>query len=230
MILEVCCGNIASVRAAVEGGAQRIELCRDLELDGLTPSREMVREAVSICHPAGTRVHVLIRSREGDFVYNQTEVDQMSSDIRMAKEEGADGIVIGALTRDGDIDTNACKQWIGKPLSPTLSPKGERVTVCFTFHRAFDVCRNPLEALETIIQLGCNRILTSGQAPSALEGVELLKQLVEKADGRITILAGAGVSPDNAREIIAMTGVTEIHGSLRTGLVTDVNKVKQILS
>lgn len=230
MKLEVCCGNIASVRAAIEGGADRIELCRDLELDGLTPSQEMIREAVSLCHQAGLLVHVLIRSREGGFVYNDTEVEKMTEEIRMAAGEGADGIVIGALTPDGDIDTAACRKWID---AVRLTDGSLRCNV--TFHRAFDVCANPLEAIEQIEQLGCNRILTSGQQPSAEKGIPLLKQLVEKAkeisarSGReFTILCGAGVNTQNAGTILKETGATEIHGSLRTGLVSDAQKIRQV--
>ena len=230
MKLEVCCGNIASVRAAIEGGADRIELCRDLELDGLTPSQEMIREAVSLCHQAGLLVHVLIRSREGDFVYNDTEVEKMTEEIRMAAGEGADGIVIGALTPDGDTDAAACRKWIN---AVRLADGSLHCNV--TFHRAFDVCANPLEAIEQIAQLGCNRILTSGQQPSAEKGIPLLKQLVEKAkeisarSGRkFTILCGAGVNTQNAGTILKETGATEIHGSLRTGLVSDAQKIRQV--
>ena len=112
MKIEVCCPDLASVRRAIEGGADRIELCTALEMDGLTPTREEIRQAVSMCHAAGVVVHVLIRSREGDFVYNETEAGQMADEIVMALEEGADGIVIGALTKDGDLDVPMCTRWI----------------------------------------------------------------------------------------------------------------------
>ena len=230
MTLEVCCGNIDSVKAAIEGGADRIELCSRLDLDGLTPTREMLREAVSLCRPAGVVVHVLIRSREGDFVYNDEEVDQMSRDIDMAVEEGADGIVIGALTHDGDIDADACRRWIGRVRHDDGSLRCN-----VTFHRAFDVCRNPVEAIGVIARLGCNRILTSGQKPTAVEGIPLLRQLVDKAheislkSGReFRILCGAGVTVENAWHILTATGANEIHGSLRTGLVSDANKIKEV--
>ena len=230
MKLEVCCGNIASVEAAIEGGADRIELCRDLELDGLTPSQEMIREAVRLCHSAGLLVHVLIRSREGNFVYNDAEVEKMTEEIGMALDEGADGIVVGALTPDGDIDVAACRKWID---AARRADGSLRCNV--TFHRAFDVCRNPLEAIAQIAQLGCNRILTSGQQPSAEKGIPMLIQLVEKAKeistkmGReFTILCGAGVDTQNAGTILKATGATEIHGSLRTGLVSDARKIRQV--
>lgn len=224
MILEVCCGNIQSVRAAVEGGAQRVELCRDLELDGLTPDRQMISQAIAICHPAGVRVHVLVRPRAGDFVYSAAEMEQMLADIRMAVELGADGIVIGALTADGDIDVVHTEQMIRYARQCC----GDR-QLGITFHRAFDVCRNPFQALEQIIRLGCDRILTSGQQLTAEQGIPLLKELVRKANGRIIILCGAGLTPANAARILHETGATELHGSLRTGLITDPEKVTWLI-
>lgn len=218
MTLEICCADLQSVRAAIEGEADRIELCRDLEQDGLTPSREMIREAIRLCHSAGVRVHVLIRCRDGNFVYNQNEVQTMSDDIRMALDEGADGIVVGALTPDGDIDLDACRKWLSVVTESDRHPST-------TFHRAFDVCRHPLQALQQIRDLGFDRILTSGQAPTAEAGIPLLRQLVGHG---ITILAGAGVSPTNAERILIEAGVTELHGSLRTGGITDTEKVRQI--
>lgn len=220
MTLEVCCADLQSVRAAVEGGADRIELCRDLERDGLTPSRQMIREAVSLCHPAGVKVHILIRCRDGNFVYTPDEVQTMTDELRMALDEGADGIVVGALTPDGDIDLDACHQWLTCINESKQHPST-------TFHRAFDVCRNPLQALQQIRNLGFDRILTSGQAPTAEAGIPLLRQLVGQG---ITILAGAGVSPTNAQRILTQTGVTELHGSLRTDGITDVEKVRKIKS
>ena len=224
MILEVCCGNIQSVRAAVEGGAQRVELCRDLELDGLTPDRQMISQAIAVCHPAGVRVHVLVRPRAGDFVYSAAEMEQMLADIRMAVELGADGIVIGALTAGGDIDVVQTEQMIRYARQCC----GDR-QLGITFHRAFDVCRNSFQALEQIIRLGCDRILTSGQQPTAEQGIPLLKELVRKANGRIIILCGAGVTPANAARILHETGATELHGSLRTGPITDPEKVTWLI-
>lgn len=230
MILEVCCENIESVKAAIAGGADRIELCRDLAADGLTPSREMTGEAVRLCRPAGVQVHVLIRLRAGNFVYTSEEIEGMAAEIRMALEEGADGVVIGALNADGDIDLAACQTMLQ---GLRLDDGNLRYNV--TFHRAFDVCRRPFEAMEQIARLGCNRILTSGQQPTAEQGIALLKQLVEKAHelsqrtGKpFAILCGAGVTPENAAHILTATGADEIHGSLRTDLVTDARKVKQV--
>ncbi|MBO7348212.1 MAG: copper homeostasis protein CutC [Bacteroidaceae bacterium] len=222
MILEVCCGNIPSVRAAIQGGAQRVELCRDLEQDGMTPDPQTISQAIALCHPAGVRVHVLIRPRAGNFVYTPEELDQMRADITTALQLGADGIVIGALTPDGDIDLTQTAQMVQYARQCNRQ-------VSITFHRAFDVCNNPLQALDQIIRLGCDRILTSGQQSTAQQGISMLRELVLAARGRITILCGAGVTPANAARILHETGATELHGSLRTGTVTDPDKVASII-
>lgn len=222
MILEVCCGNIPSVRAAIQGGAQRVELCRDLEQDGMTPDSQTISQAIALCHPAGVRVHVLIRPRAGNFVYTPEEIQQILADISTSVQLGADGIVIGALTPDGDIDLIQTRQMIQH-----ARQSGRQVSI--TFHRAFDVCNNPFQALEQIIELGCDRILTSGQQPTAQQGIPLLRELVRAGCGRITILCGSGVNPHNAAQILRETGATELHGSLRTGTVTDPTQVRLLL-
>ena len=209
--MEVCCADLLSVKAAIEGGAHRIELCRALEVDGLTPSKEMMESAIGL----GIPVQILIRPREGDFVYNEEEVQSMIRDIRLAKQLGANGVVIGALRQDGTIDEETIRRLVDEA-------KG----LSITFHRAFDVCSQPLEALEKIISLGCNRLLTSGQAASAEEGIPLLKQLVEQSAGRIIIMPGAGVNERNARNILSATGAHEIHGSLRRNGHTDSELVR----
>ena len=215
MVLEVCCADLQSVRAAKEGGAHRVELCRELDLDGLTPSQEMMREAIGM----GIPVQVLIRPREGNFVYNKEEASQMLSDIRHARRLGANGVVIGALKADGGIDGESVRR---------LVEEAEDMSI--TFHRAFDVCARPEEALEQIIALGCHRLLTSGQAPTAEEGIPLIRKLVEQSAGRIIIMPGAGVNPRNARRIIRETGAVEIHGSLRRDGHTDPALVRAIVS
>lgn len=197
-LLEVCCGNLDSVHAAVKGGAPRIELCSSLELDGLTPSWEDLCTARAL-YPQLT-IHVLIRPRPGDFCYSPAELQQMAADIRTALSLGADGIVIGCLTPSGDVDV---------PAMQVLMADARHVT----FHRAFDVCRQPFDALETIIGLGCTRLLTSGQAPTVAEGTDMVRALRERADGRIGLLPGCGVTPRNARRILELTGCTEIHAS-----------------
>lgn len=214
MKLEVCCGDPESVRAAKEGGAHRVELCRALDVDGLTPSSEMMAEAIG----TGIPVQVLIRPREGDFVYNKEEVESMLRDIRLAKRLGANGVVIGALKPDGSIDEETIRR---------LADEAEGMSI--TFHRAFDVCREPLQALEQIISLGCHRLLTSGQAPTAEQGSPLLKKLAEQSAGRLIIMPGAGVNPQNALRILSETGASEIHGSLRKDGHTDAGLVRAIV-
>lgn len=199
--LEVCASDLASARAAAEGGAQRIELCRDLELDGLTPPREWIEEARSI---EGLKLHVLIRPVEGGFVYDEPVFDLMREEIRMCRQLGADGVVIGALTQEGDIDVEHLRLLMAEA-------QGMQVT----FHRAFDVCRDPRQSLEDIISLGCDRLLSSGQQPTAEQGIPLLRELVKQAAGRIIIMPGAGVNPDNAAKILNETGTKEIHSSAR---------------
>ena len=214
-LFEVCTGNLASVIAAVEGGAERIELCSALSLDGLTPSiglLKYVRQTFPLL-----KIHVLIRSCEGGFVYSKDDLDTMLLDIHEASSY-ADGIVCGALTQEGDIDTEALRLMVeaseGKP---------------FTFHRAFDKCRNPQEALELIIDAGCKRILTSGQQPTAEQGIPLLHELNKQANGRIIIMPGGGVNEKNARLILDQTGCIEIHGSCSSGSgVTSAERVQQV--
>lgn len=214
-ILEVCCGDLQSVRAAIEGGAHRVELCEALELDGLTPSEAMMESAIGM----GIPVQVLIRVREGDFVYNKDEICKMRNDIRLARKLGAAGVVIGALMPDGSIDEEAIR---------CMMDEAEGLSV--TFHRAFDVCRKPEEALEKIISLGCHRLLTSGQAPTAELGIPMLKKLIEQADGRIIIMPGAGVNPQNTSRILEETGALEIHGSLRRNGHTSAELVRATLN
>ena len=213
--LEVCCGDLQSVCAAIEGGAHRVELCEALELDGLTPSEAMMESAIGM----GIPVQVLIRVREGDFVYSKDEICKMRNDIRLARKLGATGVVIGALMPDGSIDEEAIR---------CMMDEAEGLSV--TFHRAFDVCHEPEEALEKIISIGCHRLLTSGQATTAEQGIPMLKKLVEQADGRIIIMPGAGVNPQNASRILEETGALEIHGSLRRNGHTSAELVRATLN
>ena len=247
-LLEVCCGSLESVRAAVEGGAARVELCAALELDGLTPAWEDLRRARA--EFPGLTIHVLIRPRPGDFCYTQEEVEEMTAEIETALEAGADGIVAGCLTPEGDVDLPAMLQLTMTVDNWNLAQElvsdrchassddhffpAERPGVSFTFHRAFDVCKRPFQALEDIIDLGCDRILTSGQAPSAVEGMDLLRLLRERADGEIVILPGGGVTPENAARILAVTGCTEIHASaseIQDGRkITSARRVQKIMA
>ena len=248
-LLEVCCGNLESVDAAVAGGARRIELCSALEVDGLTPPVEWIRE-VRKRYPS-LIIHVLVRSRAGDFVYTEEEVETMAAQVEEALEAGADGIVIGCLTAGGDVDVPAMERLVRTVESYNLAADLMRSDLChaandshffpgpskrvsITFHRAFDVCKRPFDALEQIIALGCDRILTSGQGPTVVEGSDMLRELRKRAAGRIIILPGGGVTPRNAGRILAMTGCTEIHASASETLdgkkVTSAAKVAAILN
>ena len=200
-ILEICAGSVESAIAARDGGAQRIELCAALEVGGVTPSAGLIAQARKV---EGLVLNVIIRPRGGDFLYNEYEAVCMEQDIHTCRQLGVDGVVIGALTAEGDIDTALCKRLIA-------AADGMSVT----FHRAFDMCRDPRKALEELISIGCDRVLTSGQAATAMAGVPLLKELVEQADGRIIIMPGCGVNSANAATILQATGATEIHASAR---------------
>lgn len=199
--LEICIDSIRSALAAQEGGASRVELCDNLLVGGTTPSYGMikqVRQAISI------GLHVLIRPRGGDFCYSAAEQAIMMEDIKAAKELGANGVVLGVLRPDGHIDTRVAEQLIAaaRPLK-------------VTWHRAFDVARDPLQALEDIIALGCDYLLTSGQQQTAWEGKELIARLVEKAAGRIVVMPGGGVRESNIAELRQVTGAREFHSSGR---------------
>ena len=198
---EVCANSVASCLEAQKGGAQRVELCAGIPEGGTTPSYGTLvtaRKLITI------GMHVIIRPRSGDFLYDSHELEIMKQDIRIAQQAGADGVVLGCLTPEGDVDVQAMQQ---------LIKVAEKMSI--TFHRAFDVCRNPEQALEQLIALGCNRVLTSGQEANAEQGIPLLKKLHEKANGRIIILAGCGVNANNIKRIAAETDIHEFHFSAR---------------
>lgn len=216
-ILEVCAGNIESAVAAAKAGAKRIELCADLLHDGLTPPLSVLQE-VRKRYP-DLVIHVLIRPRDGDFVYNHDEVDAMERVIS-AMLPWADGIVCGALTADGEVDVTTMNRLVH-------ASNGKS----FTYHRAFDVCRNPFKALDQIIESGCDRVLTSGQQPTAEQGIELLCKLQEYAASRIIVMPGGGVNSENARRILDITKCHEIHGSASLGTgVTQEAEVRRIIA
>ncbi|MBQ1819539.1 MAG: copper homeostasis protein CutC [Bacteroidales bacterium] len=220
MEIEICCGSIQSAANAKAGGAVRVELCQGLVEGGTTPSPATIQYAV---RELGLKVFVLVRPRGGDFCYNELEVKTMEGDVAFCKEAGASGIVVGFLHPDGSIDTELTRRFV--ELSAPLP---------VTFHRAFDECADPLNALEQIIECGCARILTSGCKPTAIEGAEMLQQLVKQADGRITILAGSGVTPENAVALREKTGVKEIHGSCKKtrpdgAWETDAEEVRKLI-
>ena len=202
--VEVCIDSLYGAKVAKEGGAARVELCSALEIGGVTPSIALVKAVREV---EGIELFVLIRPRGGDFLYDEGEIQTMLRDIEEVKMCGADGVVIGALTPEGDVDTSLCRDLIA-------AAGGMRVT----FHRAFDMCRDRYSALRDIIGLGCERILTSGGAQTAMEGALELAELVRRADGAISIMAGSGVNSQNAAMICSLTGVTELHASARRPL------------
>lgn len=201
MFLESCCVSLEQVKFAQAAGARRIELCEDLPVGGVTPSRELlaaVVEAVDI------PVNVLVRPRGGDFCFNEAEILQMLEDIDMCHELGANAVVIGALDADGNVDMPTMRRLIARARSYGLK---------VTFHRAFDVCADPMKAFEDILELGCDRLLTSGHEADAYQGRFLIAELVRRAGDRIVIMAGCGVRPGNIKEIVALSRCTECHAS-----------------
>lgn len=198
---EICANSVASCIAAQEGGADRVELCSGIPEGGTTPSFGMIRkarESISIA------LNVIIRPRGGDFLYSKSELEEMAYDIRIVKELGADGLVFGCLTKEGNVDKAAMSM---------LMEAAEGLPV--TFHRAFDHSADPLQALEDIIDLGCARILTSGCRPTAMQGAPLLARLVKAAGDRIIIMPGCGVNESNIAEIARLSGAREFHFSAR---------------
>lgn len=200
-MLEIAVFNIGSALLAVEAGADRLELCENPGEGGTTPSYgtlKIVREKIRV------PVFPIIRPRGGDFLYSADEYMVMQKDIQLCKQLGFEGVVIGLLHADGTVDATRTKELVSLAYPMEV-----------TFHRAFDRAADPFEALETIIGCGCQRILTSGQVPNAGDAKELLKQLVEKADGRIIIMPGSGVRSANIKEIATFSGAVELHSSAR---------------
>jgi copper homeostasis protein len=197
MICEICVDSVAGVRAAKDAGAQRVELCADLLEGGITPSLGMIRQARTV---TGIDINVMIRPRGGDFLFNDDEFASMQVDIETAKAEGANGVVIGLLASAGEIDVARTRELVAlaRPLS-------------VTFHRAFDVAAEPFSALETLIELCVDRVLTSGQEPSVLEGLPLIVELMKRAGDRIVIIPGGGITARNVERIVAAARPREIH-------------------
>lgn len=200
-MLEICVDRVSSVIAAAEGGADRVELCANLAEGGTTPSAGMIRR-VRAAFSGG--LMVIIRPRGHDFLYSAEEMAVMLDDIQVARDLGADGVVIGCLEPDGRIDRRRCEQFIEAAASLEM-----------TFHRAFDMTRNLAEALEDLVALGIGRVLSSGGKADVPTGAEVLAALVRQADGRISIMPGGGVTESNLSDIVRKTGVSEIHLSAR---------------
>ena len=198
---EVAVDSLESALIAQDCGADRIELCADLGIGGITPSLGLIELAVERLH---IPVHIIIRPRRGDFLYSEAELALMQRDIDIVKATGAQGVVFGILLADGDIDSERTRELIkaARPLS-------------VTFHRAFDMCRDPYTALDELIALGVDTLLTSGQAATAEAGTALLADLIMQATGRIDIMPGAGINASNIRRIAEQTGARTFHFSAR---------------
>jgi len=199
--LEIMAASIESALSAQKGGADRVELCDNFSVGGTTPSPGLIQLAVDLLD---IDVYVMIRPRGGDFFYSELEYKVMKNNVQFCKSIGAAGIVFGILNSDGSIDTRRVKDLL-KLAHPMK----------VTFHRAFDMVKDPFDSLEKLIDLGVDTILTSGQKSSAWEGRELIRELVQKADGRIDIIAGAGINESNIKKLIDFTGVTQCHSSAK---------------
>lgn len=197
VLVEACVDSVEACVAAERGGAGRLELCDDLVEGGTTPSLGMIAECMKRVR---IPINVMIRPRGGEFLYSRAELAVMRRDITAAKKLGVHGVVFGMLMPDGTMDAALMRELVrlARPLSVTC-------------HRAIDVTPDPLAALDTLIRLGVDRVLTSGQRETALEGAGIIRQMVARARGRIVILAGCGIDGRNARALVARTGVTEVH-------------------
>jgi len=207
MIIEVCAESYEYALKAEKAGADRIELCKDLYLDGLTPNYESAKRTID---KLKIPVFILIRPREGDFIYSDEEFELMKSDIAKFKEIGCKGIVSGILNDDNSIKIERTKELVelSKPLE-------------FTFHRAFDLVKNPIEEMENLIKIGVNRVLTSGQKDKALDGLILLEQLNNISNNRIIVMPGSGVSNNNLKNFVSFN---EIHGSFKNEINSGIFK------
>jgi copper homeostasis protein len=204
VILEVCVDSIESALAADRGGANRVELCSSLLEGGLTPSRGVIS---TVLGKVSLGVFVMIRPRGGDFCYSNDEFRAMEQDVLTAKQLGVDGVVFGILTEDGQVDMGRTQRLvnIARPLK-------------ITFHRAFDVSRDLSESLEDLIRLEVDRVLTSGGEQNVELGQSMIANLQRQAKDRIIVMAGAGIAENNVRQLVAVTGVREIHASLGSSL------------
>jgi copper homeostasis protein len=213
-LLEIAANSLDSAMAAQTGGADRIELCVALEIGGLTPSHAQIaitRERVRI------PLYVLIRPRAGDFVYSDAECETMLRDIETCVSLGCDGVVLGVLDAEGRVDMARCRALIA-------AAKGLGVT----FHRAIDVSRNPLQTLEDIIALGCERVLSSGAQPNAMAGASLLREMVLRAGNRTVVMPGAGIDAGNLASLRAATGAREFHASAKRVLASAMRHMPSV--
>jgi copper homeostasis protein len=210
-LIEIATTDFETTRLAVQGGAHRIELCASLSEGGVTPSYGTIRR----CRETfSVPLYPIVRPRGGDFLYSDQEFAIMQQDVRLCKSLQCDGVVIGLLQADGQIDRQRTAA-----LVELAYPMG------VTFHRAFDRCLEPEQALEQLIAIGCERILTSGQQPTAPEGADLIARLQQQADDRIIIMPGSGVRPENVAALAKQTGCFEFHSSLRSSVKSNMQFV-----
>lgn len=228
MTIEVCCDTVETAIAANELGAQRIELCSALLVGGLTPSFGLIKACVKA---TDLEVHVMIRHQEGDFILDQDDLIIMKNDIEMAAKAGAKGIVFGCVNSSHELDYKRCQQLIDLSKQNSLE---------VTFHRAFDFLKSPFQAIDQLVALNCDRILTSGQAATAIEGIDKLADLVKYSNRRIEIMAGSGINVSNALKL-KRTGVNALHFTAHKkkdmplwGMghksITDRNKMEAIIN
>ena len=213
-LIEACVDSYQSCVNATKGGADRLELCSHLIIGGCTPTLPVFKQVQRDCK--GVKINVLIRPRFGDFLYTEDEIEAMCEDIATFRDLGANGVVIGALTPDGDLDIEVMKRM--------MACAGD---MDVTLHRAFDMTRDPFKTLEEAIELGCKTILTSGQQSNVVEGKDLLKEVYEKAAGRIDIMAGCGVKKWNIQEIHDHTGIVVFHTTGRKGTLDSGMKYRK---
>ena len=199
-MLEVCVDTIEGATAAVDGGANRIELCSSLSEGGLTPSAGLMRKAAGLPIPC----YAMVRPRSGLFHYAQDEVEIMISDVAAARDAGLAGVVLGAQSADGSLDEDVLRRLVQE-----AGPLGK------TLHRVIDVVPDPLAALDQAIGLGFDRVLTSGAEPLAPDGVSLIRQMVARAEGRLSVMPGCGLTPENVKVVMEATGANEAHASCR---------------
>lgn len=202
--VEVCVDSIVSALTAQTCGAWRVEFCNNMSEGGITPS---VGQIVEIRKKLNIKLNVIIRPRGGDFVYTEEEFSAMCYDVKMCGENRCDGVVIGILTPNGRVDMVRCRVLVDIARAYNMS---------VTFHRAFDVSENLEEALEDVVALGCDRLLTSGGKATAEEGIEVLAKLMRQAARRIIVMPGSGITPENVAKVITTTGCREIHGTFRS--------------